>query len=191
MCPSARDEAGCSLPLSRRCAHMVLLTASRKKRRLWTACSARSARAKYSLAHLRCSIGVIMFLLSFGSMEIQQMMFAAVARYLRSMGWLRCRLGHGEGRGGGPGGTRTRDLSIKSRLLYRLSYGPTRPPTGVRRGRQGLPKIQPKLQALIPPPGPAGGADRARKAENFRRVTGLDCAARRAWRRRGAATGRI
>jgi hypothetical protein len=26
---------------------------------------------------------------------------------------------------GGPGGTRTRDLSIKSRLLYQLSYGPT------------------------------------------------------------------
>lgn len=27
--------------------------------------------------------------------------------------------------GGGSAGIRTRDLSIKSRLLYRLSYGPT------------------------------------------------------------------
>lgn len=55
-------------------------------------------------------------------------------------------------RSGGPGGTRTRDLSIKSRLLYRLSYGPISAAGAGPRGRQGLPKILAKKQAQNPPP---------------------------------------
>lgn len=48
------------------------------------------------------------------------------------------------------GGTRTRDLSIKSRLLYRLSYGPNPGRRWAHRRRQGLPKNQPKKQAQNP-----------------------------------------
>src|SRR6185503_10502841 len=90
-------------------------------------------------------------------------------RQVRSFGNGGCYRSPGSG---GPGGTRTRDLSIKSRLLYRLSYGPTHGRRRVRRCRQGLPKIQAKKQALIPTPGPSGGAKSWQKAEKFRRVTG-------------------